>query len=222
MSRERSVARLVALVSAAVLGGGCTIDFSNAAEAHDQWKRTYTLTQPGSFQLRDSNGRIQIDAADGNTIEVVADRTVRAASDDAAKDALAHLEFTESSAPDHVSIDSSTGFQSMMFGKSLKTEYHIRVPKWAAVTVDTSNGDVTATGIEGALRVSATNGRIRGSALAGAASVKTTNGAVTLDFAKLDDGDITCDTTNGEISVGIPADAKARISARVTNGSIRW
>ena len=99
--------------------------------------------------------------------------------------------------------------------------HHIRVPAWAAVTVSTSNGGVRVTGAGGALRVRATNGHIRGTGLRGATTVTTTNGATNLDFAKMPDGDIQCETTNGEIVVVVPGDSKARISAHVTNGGIR-
>ena len=43
---------------------------------------------------------------------------------------------------------------------------------------------------------------------------------VKLDFSKLGDAGVSCETTTGTISVTVPRDAKARISARVTNGAI--
>jgi DUF4097 and DUF4098 domain-containing protein YvlB len=212
--------RLALVASAAGWLAACSIQFSNDAEAHDQWKKSYTLTQPGTLELRDNNGLIQIETADGNAVEVVADRTMRAGTEDAAKEALAHFEFVEAVTASRISIDASS-FQSMMLGKSLKTEYHIRVPKWAGVTINTSNGDVRAAGLGGPFRVKATNGHIRGSGLQGGTTVTTTNGATNLDFAKVPEGDIVCETTNGEIVIVVPSDAKARISAHVTNSAIR-
>jgi hypothetical protein len=215
-----SLVRLAAVAAASALLGACSVQFSNDAEAHDQWKKSYTLTQPGTFELRDSNGVIQIETGEGNAVEVVADRTLKAGTEEAAKEALAHFEFAESVAADHIAIDSSS-FQSMMLGKSIKNEYHIRVPAWAAVTVSTSNGDVRVTGAGGALRVRASNGTIRGTGLRGATTVTTTNGAMDLDFAKMPDGDIQCESTNGKIAVTVPGESKARINAHVTNGAIR-
>jgi hypothetical protein len=209
-----SLARLAAVASAAVLLGGCSIQFSNDAEAHDQWKKSYTLTEPGTFELRDSNGKIQIETGDGNAVEVVADRTLRAGTEEAAKEALAHFEFAETVTPNRISIDGSN-FQSMMLGKSIRNEYHIRVPAWAAVTVNTSNGDVRVTGAGGALHVKATNGTIRGTGLRGATTVTTTNGTTDLDFAKMPDGDIQCETTNGKIDVAVPSEAR-RVSTRMS------
>src|SRR5205085_334696 len=109
------MARLTAVATAAALLGGCSIQFSGDGEAHDQWKKSYTLTQPGTFEIRDSNGLIQIEAGGGNAVEVVADRTMRAGTDEAAKEALAHFEFVETVTPSRVAIDSSN-FQSMMLG----------------------------------------------------------------------------------------------------------
>jgi len=213
-------AHLPAVSLATLLLGACNVQFSNDAEAHDQWKKSYTLTQPGVFELRDSNGTIQIETGEGNAVEVVADRTMKAGTEEAAKEALAHFEFIETVTPNHVAIDGSN-FQSMMLGKSLKNEYHIRVPAWAGVTVNTSNGDVRITGAGTPLRVKASNGRIRGTGLRGETTVTTTNGTTNLDFARMPEADITCETTNGEIVVVVPSDSKARISAHVTNGGIR-
>ena len=215
-----SSAHLAAVALATLLLGACNLQFSNDAEAHDQWKKSYTLTQPGVFELRDSNGTIQIDTGEGNAVEVVADRTMKAGTEQAAKDALAHLEFVETVTPNHVTIDSSN-FSSMMLGKSIKNEYHIRVPAWAGVTVNTSNGNVSVTGAGAPLRVKATNGRIRGTSLRGETTVTTTNGTTNLEFARMPDADITCETTNGEIVVVVPSDSRAHISAHVTNGGIR-
>jgi len=212
--------RLAAVASAAILLGACNVQFSNDAEAKDQWKKSYTLTQPGTFEVRDSNGKILIETGEGNAVEVVADRTLRAGTEQAAKEALAHYEFAESVTPDHIVIDSSN-FQSMMLGKSITNDYRIRVPAWAAVTVNTTNGDVRVTGAGGTLRVRATNGTVRGTGLRGATTATTTNGAMDLDFAKMPDGDIQCESTNGKIVVTVPGESKARINAHVTNGGIR-
>ncbi len=122
--------------------------------------------------------------------------------------------------PDHVSIE-TTGFSSAMFGKSEVINYQVRVPKWAAVNLHSSNGTVHVTGLQGPLHVKGTNGKIVGTALGRGAVVTTTNGTADLDFASLGGTDVSCETTNGHIVLSLPADTGARIQARVTNGSIK-
>jgi DUF4097 and DUF4098 domain-containing protein YvlB len=211
------LSRVGAALIAAVVFSGCNIQLSNQAEAHDEWKRSYTLTNPGTFELRDANGDMHVQTGDGDAVEVQVKRTVRAATDEAAKDALAHLAFTESVSPNRIAIDTTS--QKMLTG-SREFEYHVRVPKWAAVTVDTSNGTLTVDGLGGPLRVSATNGTITGTGLENAARVVTTNGETSLEFSSLAAGDVVCETTNGEVTVALPSHANARIRARVTNGAI--
>lgn len=214
-------AGLVLAGAGLALVAGCAFQISNDAEAHDDWKKTYTLTQPGSVEIRNSSGAIDIEPGTGNTVDVAATRSVRAATDEAAKDALAHFEFDESVSPNRVAIDSSNRQAGLLLNLSRSVNYHLRVPRWASVTVDESNGDITVSGLAGTFRARATNGRVRATALENAASVSTTNGRIVLDFAKIGDGDVSCDTINGAITVTLPPDGKARLSARVTNGAIR-
>src|SRR5512145_2505305 len=104
---NRAVARL-ALAAALALASACHFDLSTDVEARDEWKRTYTLAQGGSFELRNTNGKIRITAGDGDTIDVRADRIVKAATEEAAKDALKQFEIAETATPNGVTIDTTT------------------------------------------------------------------------------------------------------------------
>ncbi len=79
------VTRLAVVGVAALLLGACNIQFSNDAEARDQWKRSYTLAPNGTFELHEPNGKIDVTVGDGNAIEVEAERIVRAGTEAAAK-----------------------------------------------------------------------------------------------------------------------------------------
>jgi hypothetical protein len=209
----------LALGATALVLSACNVSFGNDAEAHDQWKRTYTLANPGTLEIRDTNGSIDVVPGAGDAVTLVVDRTVRAGTEQAAKTALEQIEFVEHVTPDRIAIDSSN-YSSSLFGKSHKFVYHVTVPTWAGVRVDATNGDIKVTNIGGPFRVHATNGRITGTGLRAGASVSTTHGVTSLEFASLGDNDITCETTNGEIKLAIPPDAKARLVATVTNGAI--
>jgi hypothetical protein len=199
---------------------GCGLPFMLNAEARDQWKKTYTLAPGGSFEVHNTNGRIEIRVGDGDTVDVVADRVVRAGSDEDAKGALKRLEITETVSPDRVRLDVDTHSLGMQMHVSQHVDFVVRVPKWAAVKLVSTNGDIDVADIGGAFSVETTNGRIKAEGLNNSASVESTNGAITLDFAKVGEGGITCETTNGKIEVIIPRNSKALLSARVTNGAI--
>lgn len=215
-----SVAALIA--AAGVTFGACHVDLSNRAEARDQWQRHYTLSQGGTLEIRNTSGAIRIEGGADAGIDVTATRIVRAYNDEAAKDALAKFEIQEAVAPDRIAIDSSNRGAGLMINLQRQVEYHVRIPEWVNVKLNTTNGDVelSAEHLTGSFRAESTNGRIRARGLEGTATVETTNGSISLDVNKLGADGISCDTTNGGVTITVPAAIKARLSARVTNGAI--
>jgi len=209
-------------VGAAWLGltAACGLQFTLGAEARDQWKKTYTLTDGGSLEIHDTNGRIEIRTGDGNTVDVVADRVVNATTDEAAHDALNRLEIAETVSPDRVVLDAATHSLGFQFHLSQRVDFVVHVPRSTAVKLVSTNGNIDVADLGGSFRVETTNGKVKATGLSNSASVSSTNGAIALEFAKLGDDGITCDTTNGAIQISIPRDSKARVSARVTNGTI--
>jgi len=209
----------VVIASALIaLGSGC--GFLPTSEARDKWTKSYPLTAGGTFELKNTNGRIQIDATDGSTIEVVAEKIARAASDEGAREAVRRIEITETVAPDRVLLDSTKGGGGFQINVSKRVDFVVKVPRTAQVRIETTNGDIEVTGLAGAFRAEATNGQIRGTGLENRAEVETTNGQVSLAFAKLAEGGVSCTTTNGAVEVLLPQDAKASVTADVTNGEI--
>jgi hypothetical protein len=201
---------------------GCHVDLSNRAEARDQWQRHYTLSPGGTLEIRNTSGTIHIEQGTDSGIDVTATRLVRAFNDEAAKDALAKFEIQETVAPDRVAIDSSNRGAGLMINLQRQVEYHVRIPDWVNLRLDTTNGAIELSGdhLTGAVKAESTNGHVRAKGLEGNVSVETTNGTITLDVNKLGADGISCDTTNGAVSVTVPASARARVSARVTNGRI--
>jgi hypothetical protein len=199
-------------------GSGCA--FFPTSEARDKWSRTYPLTAGGSFELHNTNGRIQVDATDGSNIEVIAEKIARAGSDEGAREAVRRIEISETVAPDRVLIDSTKSSWGFQINVSKRVDYVVKVPRTAQVRIESTNGDIEVTGLGGAFRAEATNGMIRGTGLENRAEVKTTNGRVSLAFAKLHEGGVSCSTTNGAVEVLLPTDVKANVTADVTNGEI--
>ncbi len=198
----------------------CGIPFSFRAEARDQWKKSYTLAQGGSFEIHNTNGRIEIRTGDGDAVEVTADRIVRAGSDEDAKNALKRFEFTETVTPDHILIDTTSKGLNLEMNVSKTVDFVVHLPRSAAVKLIATNSDIDVADIGGLFTVETTNGKVNATGLGNAATVETTNAAISLDFAKVADAGISCETTNGKIEVIIPRTSKASVSARVTNGAI--
>jgi len=207
-----------ALIAAAVYAlSACNLSFS--AVARDDWKRSYTLKDGGALEVRNSNGRITVEPGDGNAVEVSAERIVRAATDEAAKDGLSKFSIVEEVRPDRILLDSS-GRADVLANMSREVNYTIRVPRSTNVTLKAINGDLAVTGIHGEFTAETTNGRVRTTDLGGSANVTSVNGEILLDFTALGDGGVTCETTNGAITVTLPRTQGARVNANVTNGAV--
>jgi DUF4097 and DUF4098 domain-containing protein YvlB len=172
------------------------------------------------LDVRETNGRIRVEAIEGNRVEVTATRIARAPTEEAAKQALKDITISETATADRVELDSTTRGLQLSLHRSRSVHYAIKVPRSMHVTVKTTNGEVDVRGIAGVLRVEAVNGAISGADLGAGAEVTSTNGRILLEFARLDDTGVRCKTTNGQIVVTVPASAKATIAARVTNGRI--
>src|SRR5262245_41743715 len=156
----------VAVLALTALGlTACSIPLS--AEARDQWKRTYTLEKGGSLEIRNTNGEIRVETTDGDKVEVVADRVARAGSDAEAKTALGRIEITETATANRILLDSSKGGVAFEMNVSKHVDYVVHLPKWAAVTLSATNGEITVRGVGGALKVETTNGKIDGADLSG-------------------------------------------------------
>ena len=215
--RIDSRSNLLKIAAFAIAGLFLTACDFGGIEGKSEWTKTYTLAEGGTLEIKSTNGEIDIAPSDGSTVSVVAEKIARASTEAAAKEAAAAIQIKESVSPSRITLDARTESAS---GGSREVKFHVKAPSWAAVTIDTTNGDISVHNITGDLHIETTNGQIRGDGLAGSTSIETTNGEIELDYTAIPAHGITCTTTNGQITVAIPKDGNARLSAEVTNGTI--
>jgi hypothetical protein len=222
MTRASTSARLLSAAAILLTTGAlsaCDV-VSFRAQATEPWSRHYTLKQGGSVDIRNTNGKTEILAGDGDTVDVNATKTAKAVSDNDAKDALKDIQITETVTPDRVTLDSASHSVSLDVMVERRVDYVVHVPRWANVEVSETNGEIRVRDVAGALKASATNGVIDAAGLSGAASASATNGRIVLAFDKVGDGEISGRTTNGALSLLLPPNAKTSLTATVTNGGI--
>jgi len=206
------------LMAAGATLSACNIDISNQTEGRSEWKRDYTLAAGGSLEIRNTNGLIEVDPAEGDRVTVTAERIAKAGTDAEAKQAAEAIEIKETVSGSSIVLDaklSSTG----LFGGNRQVKFHVRAPKGTVLTLTNTNGNIDVRDMTGDLRLDATNGRIQGKNLSGATRAETTNGMIDLDYGTLS-GDISAETTNGRVEITLAKTLKARVNARVTNGAI--
>jgi DUF4097 and DUF4098 domain-containing protein YvlB len=221
-ARIRAAAALPLLLVSLTALQGCdvvTADLKHSETA--EWRKTYELAAGGRVEIRNVNGKIVVEPSTGNVVEVVAQKTAKAATPAAAKEALERIEIREEVSPSSISISTKVprgGGWFEMGGTQVK--YTVRVPAAAEVKFTTVNGGVEVTGLTGRVVAETTNGGVIGRDISGTIDASTTNGGVDVELTRVGDGGAKLECTNGGIKLRLPADAKATISASITNGGI--
>jgi hypothetical protein len=219
-SMVRLSGQVVVLALAVVTLSGCDVmvgmgGFGGRELAKDQWKKTYTLAAGGQLEIANTSGSIRTEATDGAQVEIVADRTARAATPEAAKEMLQSTEMREQTAPDRVSIEVKIPTRG-----NVEIEFVVKVPRSANLRLSNTNGKIIIAGAQGAVRADVTNGGVTGHALTGAVVASTTNGSIALDVDAVAKDGIKLGTTNGSIRLSLPASAQAEIKASCVNGGV--
>jgi hypothetical protein len=227
LTRKLARASAVLMVTVAVAGcdiavdghGGLGIGLA-AGKASDQWTRTYQVGPGGRLELINVNGRITAEASDGTAVEVVADRTAKATSDEAAKDLLGRIEMREEVGADRVRVEVRAPRMSGPSGHEFT--WTVKVPRGVSVDLRTVNGGIRVVNLDGDVRARSTNGGIKGTALlASSVDAAVTNGGIEIDLAKpVTTGTFELEAVNGGVSINLPAESRADIAGRCVNGGI--
>lgn len=218
----------VLLAAASLTSAACEIragegDFSlefASGKASDTWTRTYQLPPGGRIEIINTNGEIVAEAAPDGPVEVHAARTVKATSDDAAREMLAKVEMREEAGPTRVRIE-AIGPRLRMGG--LTARFVVRVPPGVHVDLRTVNGGVRLDNVGGEVRATTTNGGVRGRlAAVSLLDARTTNGGVELEVSGPVSADarVTLTSVNGGVKLKVPGDTRATLTARCVNGRV--
>lgn len=206
-----------------VATAGCDLAMAEFKQKETaEWRKTYDLQPGGRLEISNVNGKIDVEPASGNTIEVVATKTAKAASTEAARQALERIEIVESASASGVRIETKLqrGSGGMFSGGSLEVHYTVRVPATIDLKVTTVNGGIDLRGLKGRVNAEATNGGVKARDMSGFLDASTTNGGVEVELAQIPESGVKLGCTNGGIQLQLPRDAKATIAARITNGGI--
>jgi len=214
----------------AVLAAACDVKVNDQGNidlgisqgrASDTWKRTYSIAKGGLLEISNPLGRIEAEPASGTEVEVVAEREVRANSDEAAQAGMKTVTMLESVTPDSVRIEAKVERPEGFSGRvSVSVRYSVRVPPGVRVSFKNEVGETIVTGLSSGVTIAATTGPVRGRDLSGPVDAATVNGPVELSFVALN-ADVRAQTINGGVDVRVPADANAEIEARAVNGGVR-
>lgn len=229
MPASRSLFRLTALAIVVTALAGCDIAVNGdgglhfdvaAGKAQDEWSRTYQVPAGGRLELINVNGRITAEASEGTTVEVRAERSAKAATDEGARSLLDRIEMREEVGEGRVRVEVRT--PRISGPSSHQIQWTVKVPRGVNVDLRTVNGGIKLQGLDGEVRARSTNGGITGAALlATAVDASVTNGGVEIALAHpATTGTFELEAVNGGISLRLPPTSKADLTARTVNGGI--
>jgi len=216
----RVVRRLALLLPLTLALAACDMSMAHlAGRATDEWTHTYPLTSGGELRIVNTNGTIEVEAADGPEVVVRAEKIARAATDTGAQELLPRITIKEEVSPERVFIQTGR-MDGFMIGASFEVRYHVRAPKNVFVNVANTNGRIALTGLGGKVFARTTNGAVTAKGLTGGVEARSTNGMVNIDFASVGKDPISAKTTNGGVVISLPENAKADLSVSWTNGGV--
>ena len=223
MPRLRALAALP-LVAAFSLTAACDIALSGAREeATETVTRSYPLSPGGTLDIATTNGRIEVTAGTGSTVEVKAVKVAKAATKEGAAELLKKLDLKEEVTADLVKLRAeranNQGPSLHGWGTSMEIRYYVKAPANTKVLLSTTNGQIEVENVTASAQLETVNGQINARGLGGDVKASTTNGGVDVGLASLT-GDVNVETTNGSVTVRLPADAKAVLLGRTTNGGL--
>jgi hypothetical protein len=229
MQRRSVVATLLAF-GLGIASSACNIDVGAdggfslglaTGRSQDTWTRSYTLAEGGRVELINVNGRITAEPASGTTLELVAERTAKASSDEAAKELLSRVEMREEAGDARVRVEVRS---PRHFGPGgVEVRWTVKVPRGAAVDFRNTNGKVHVEGLAGEVHARTINGGVEARGIsAQVVEASTVNGGVEVEIAAplAGTGKVSLECVNGGVRLALPEASKASVVARVTNGGI--
>ena len=180
---------------------------------------SYKLDDGGRFSLSNVNGSVVVTGGGGDSVEIIATKKADNQED------LDKIEIEISHSADEIVVETELGESNRWFShgnNSGSVKYEVIVPVSTHLdSVETVNGNVNISGVSGKVVAESVNGDLEVSDLAGDVGLSTVNGSIEAEFSRLEDQQrVNMETVNGRVSIDLPENADADISADTLNGGI--
>ena len=215
-----------------VLPVGCAIGQSNALSEKEEIKKNFRLSDSGHRQLvvDNINGEINVVGYDGDTIELVAHKEIKAEDAEKLEEAKREikLEIKEEKNKIVLYVDApwrtNDGINYMgwhYYGYDAIYDFDLKVPHKISLYLKTINhGKVMVQSVEGEFEVNNVNAGIEMTDINGPALVRTVNGPIKVSFTRNPDSECSFKTVNGKIEVVLHDGLNANIRLKTFNGKV--
>lgn len=216
MNKLRSTLAPVVLAIACLYLTGCFIPGVTLNGRYTEEKEwSFTAAGIAAINAETTNGEIVVDASNTTEIKVHAEKTIRALTDEKAKEYAAevilHAELEGNAL--QVYYDQPKGWKQVQ----VDVDYAIVSPPSVDLMLRTTNGNVQMAGTDKAVEAHSTNGDVTLSGGNGSIILRSTNGNVS---AVRSVGKIEASTTNGEVNVNLDSLVE-NADVSTTNGGVQ-
>lgn len=162
------------------------------------------------------NGSVRLDGADADVARLTFVERGRGQDDAAAREVLNGIRLVERGNADRYEY-------VMRSGQPERSEVDVRgtVPRSTALQIGFQSGAVALSGVEGPIEVNHESGNVQIAGAAASVSVTIRNGSIQLGLQQLPtDAQVELQTSNGDVTLAVPASASAQLMAQTQAGSI--
>jgi DUF4097 and DUF4098 domain-containing protein YvlB len=199
--------------------GNCEDRGGHWGEAHACQMRHTTFTLPSShLSVETTNGGIDVIGEDRSDVALEARVQTWASSEAEANRLLSDVVINTTNGDVR-----DQGPHSHFFGREgYSVDYHLHVPRHLAAEIQTMNGGIDLTRLEGTIRFGTTNGGVNLDQLAGDVRGETVNGGIDITLAgdRWQGTGLHAETTNGGVDLRIPDHYSAHLETGTVNGGI--
>jgi DUF4097 and DUF4098 domain-containing protein YvlB len=165
--------------------------------------------------LANVNGNVRVRTWDRDEVQIDAIKTARK------EEHLAPVKIVIEARADRIRVETRRP-ETKRRGESNSTsvEYTLTVPRACSLNgINTVNGNIEIEAVDGSVKANSVNGRLLAAGLGGKTELSTVNGTVKADFKALT-ADSSIKSVNGRVTVVLPAQVDADLSASTVNGGI--
>ncbi|MGE5759472.1 MAG: DUF4097 family beta strand repeat-containing protein [Gemmatimonadota bacterium] len=181
------------------------------------------------LEIRGVNGSIRTMAAAGDEIDVSAHKTARHSDPDEVKITVVPTDEgvticavypTPHRADRENSCEPGDGWHSSTDNNDVTVDFTIKLPAGIVFSGETVNGEIDAEGVGADAEVTTVNGSINVQAT-GHVEARTVNGSIRASMGRADwPSETEFTTVNGGITLTLPANLSAEVSAETVNGDL--
>ncbi|MGH7427850.1 MAG: DUF4097 family beta strand repeat-containing protein [Gemmatimonadales bacterium] len=202
--------------------------FQSADRQHDApWTYATPLAAQRTLWLRNISGSISVEASDGHSVEIQADRSFKHSPGDSVRILVTETKHGLTvcavwpGKPAQCGPDGRYNTEGSMEGNDVAVMFVVRLPRGVKLDASTINGDIDVTGASAPVGAGTVNGSVTVEALLGPVRATTVNGdvrAMIRGFAG--PGDVNLTTVNGDAFVELPATLDAVLDGHTVAGDI--